>query len=375
MPIRKNRVTSLPPFLVVAAIAFAGALRAETPPEPDVLVLNDGEKLIGQLLSANGPSVKFKSNALGDVTVDWSKIKELHTPRRFAVIPKNVDLRKPADASRVPQGTLSMADQKLSVNGATTATIPVADSAHVVEQPAFQNAVEHQPGLLAGWKGAVTGGAALVESTQNSRTFTAALNLVRAVPEYDWLAPRDRTTINLSAAYGDATQPGSPSLKTSIYHADGERDEYFNARWFGFGLISYDHNFGQGLNLAQNYGGGIGWTVLKEANQELDLKGSFGYIRQDLSGVPANNLAGATAGETFNRKFKRGVVFNEQISVTGALNNASAYSGVASAMLAMPVYKRLNFTVSTAENYLGDPPPGFRRSSFQFVTGVTYALK
>lgn len=369
MSFGKSSTTSLPLFLIVAA------LRAAPAPQPDVLILNDGEKLIGHLVSSSGSSVKFKSDAVGEVTVDWSKIKELQSPRRFAVVPKNADLRRPEDASKVPVGTLAVADQKLTVNGATTATIPVADAAHVLDEAAFQNAVEHQPGLFDGWKGALTGGIALVESTQNSRTFTESLNLVRAVPEYDWLAPRDRTSINVSAEYGDATQPGSPSLMTEIYHADGERDEYFNSRWFGFGRISFDHNFGQGLDLAQNYGGGVGWTVLKQANQELDLKGGMSYIRQDLSGTPADNLAGATAAEIFNRKFAHGMIFSEQISLVAALNNTAASSAAASAMLAMPLYKRLNFTVSSGENFLNDPPPGFRKNSFQFVTGVTYALK
>jgi hypothetical protein len=277
--------------------------------------------------------------------------------------------------AEVVHGTLSMADQKLAVNGSVATNVPVAESEHVVDEPSFQKAISGKPGEFSGWKGAVTGGVALVEATQDSRTFTGSLSLVRVMPEYDWLAPRDRTSINLSAVYGDATQPAEPPLKTAIYHADGERDEYFSERWFGFGRISFDHNFGQGLDLAQNYGGGVGWTVLKRADEELDLKGSLSYIRQGLEAAPADNLLGTTAAETFNRKFHHGVVFTEQISVIGAANKQSAYSASGSAMLAMPLYKRFNFTVSTADNFLNDPPPGFRKNSLQFVTGVTYSLK
>jgi hypothetical protein len=370
MPFATISGTSLPAILLLTAVLHAGA-----PPEPDVLILNDGEKLIGHLVSSNGPSVKFKSDALGDLTLQWSKIKEFHSARQFAVIPKDVDARKPEGLKEIVHGQLSMADQKLVIAGPIPMSVPVGESEHVVDEPAFDKAVGGQPGILEGWKGALTGGIALVEATQDSRTFTGSASFVRVSPDDDWLAPRDRTSINLSAAYGDATQPGEPSLMTEIYHADGERDEYFNDRWFGFGRVVFDHNFGQGLDLSQNYGGGIGWTVLKRDNEELDLKGSMSFIRQDLSGVPAENLAGATAAETFNRKFRRGVVFTEQISLIGALNNASAYTAAGNATLAMPLYKRLNFTVSTTDNVLGDPAPGFRKNSLQFVTGVTYSLK
>jgi len=62
------------PFLAVAA-------------EPDVLISTSEEKLIGQLESATATTVTFKSEVAGEVTVPWSKVKELHSKRRFAVIP------------------------------------------------------------------------------------------------------------------------------------------------------------------------------------------------------------------------------------------------------------------------------------------------
>ena len=343
--------------------------------EPDVLILNSGEKLIGQLVRSSATAVTFKSVALGNLTFDWNKVREFHSSREFAVVPKDVNPTKPEGIAEIVHGTLSMADQKMVVAGATTITVPVAESEHVVDEAAFQNAIESQPGIFGGWKGSLTGGISLVEATQDSRTFTGSANFVRAIPSEDWLAPRDRTSINVSAAYGDATQPGAPKLLTSIYHGDGERDEYLSDRWFAFGQISYDHNFGQGLDFGQDYGGGVGWTVLKTASEDLDLKGSFGYIRRDLTGVPADNLAGVTTQETYNRKFKHGVVFSEQISLIGALNQEDAYSAAANAKLIMPLYKRFNFTVASVDNYLGDPPAGFRRNSFQFTTGVTYSLK
>jgi len=71
-------------------------------PEPDVLVFTDGERLVGHFEQSNGKSVKFKSDAVGEVTVDWSKVKELHTSQKFAVIPKNVELKRNSDLSKTP---------------------------------------------------------------------------------------------------------------------------------------------------------------------------------------------------------------------------------------------------------------------------------
>jgi len=346
---------------------------AQAPPSPDVLILTDGEKLMGQFVKATGGSLSFKSAALGVVTVDWSEVKELQSTQRVAVIPKNVTLRLPRDAAKATRGTVSMADRRLQISGAQP--VPLADVGNVVDDSEFQKALEHKDGLLHDWKGALTGGAALVEATQDTRTFNGSVNLMKQEPADDWLVPRDRTSVNFNAVYGKQTQPGTPEAITSIYHADGERDEYFNPRWFGFGRVAFDHNFGQGLHLEQDYGGGVGWIALKNGNEELDVKGSGSYIRQGLNGLPANNLAGATAAETFNRKLAHGMIVDEQLSFVGALNKPSAYSTQGGIRLTMPVYRRLSFTTGTEDSFLNDPPPGFRKNSFQFTAGATYTLK
>src|SRR5580704_16705675 len=102
---------------VMLAIAFAGvsAFAQKPASEPDVLLFTDGEKLIGHLVSSNGASVTFKSDMAGEITVDWSKVKELHSSQQFAVIGKNVELKRHPDGSKIPQGTLTMTEQKIEV--------------------------------------------------------------------------------------------------------------------------------------------------------------------------------------------------------------------------------------------------------------------
>jgi hypothetical protein len=386
----KRRFSPLSAFGIQAillgftGILFVSQARAQAgqsapKPEPDVLLFVNGEKLIGHLERATDKTVTFKSDMAGEITVDWSKVKELQSSQKFAVVPKNVTLRMHRDTSNIPQGTVSMADQKLEVSpgeGQPPQTVPVADAAHVVDQPAFQKAVTENPGLFRDWNGSVTGGLSLVEATQNSRTFTGGFNLVRALPTQDWLTPRNRTTIDFTASYGEVTQPNTPSIKTEIYHADAERDEYLTSRVFAFGALAFDHNFSQGLDLQQTYGGGIGWTAIKTANEELDLKGSMNYIRQSFQDPTQNqNLVGSSFGENYNRKLPRGILFAQSLVFTPAWNNTSAYSALGSATLTIPAYKRLNLTVGVVDTFLNNPPPGFKKNSLQLTTGLTYLLR
>lgn len=365
---------SLALFLSVAALA---AVQAAPKPEPDVLILSDGEKLIGHLVLSNGSSVRFASDILGEVTVDWAKVKELHSAQPFAVVTKDVKLGKKPDTSGVSEGPVNVADQKIVVSAPGGAkTIALADATHVLDVPTFEKASNGDPGFLHGWGGTVTAGASLVQATQSSRTFTESVSLVRGIPGEDWLPRRNRMTADFSSAYGLQSQPGSAHIKTSIYHGDFERDEYFSASAFGFGQAQFDHNYSQGLNLQQTYLGGIGWSALRRSNETLDLKGGVSYIRQQFSGATAsNNLASSVFDERFTRKLGKGATFSQELSVSPSWSNTKAISALGNATLAVPVYKRFTFSTGVIENYLNNPPPGFRKNSFQFVTGLTYVLR
>lgn len=361
-----SRLTWMTMICGAAAFGQAGAS-----PEPDVLIFTNGEKLIGHLKRSNGATVTFKSDMAGEVKVEWSKIKELHSSQTFAVIKTDMKVHRHFDPSSVPQGVISMADQKLDLKGQT---IPVAEAAHLIDAADFQKDIGH-PGFFEAWKGSLTGGLSLVESTQKSQTFTGGFHFMRAIPTADWLEPRNRTLVDFNASYGKVTQPGTPTVKTEIYHAGVERDEYFSPRVFGFGQATFDHNFSQGLDLQQMYGGGLGWAVIKKADRELDLKGSVTYTRQSFQQSKGDqNLIGVTLAQNYNRTFAHGILFVEQLSVTPSFNNSDAYSAIGSAGLTIPFYKRLNLSAGAVDNFLNNPPPGFKKNSFQFTTGVTYTL-
>jgi hypothetical protein len=199
-----------------------------------------------------------------------------------------------------------------------------------------------------------------VEATQKSRTITNSIALVRAIRDQDWPTRRNRTGFDFSGSYGLVSQPNTPTVKTSIYHADAERDEYFSPAIFGFGQAQFDHNYSQGLDLQQR---------VQESNEGLDLKGGISFSRQQFSGsTTAKNLAASVFDEKYLRKFFHGITFAQEFSVSPAWTQTKALSAFGSASLALPVYKHFSFTVGAIDNFLNDPPPGFKKNSVQFTT-------
>lgn len=365
-------------FALIGAFQIYGqAPDAVAKPEADVLTLTDGEKLIGQLESATGSSVVFKSSLLGELTIDWSKVADLHSSQKFAAIPKGAQIKRNEGVAGVSHGSVAVNDQKIEIQGGSgpQTPVPVSNIANLVPEASFERAFQ-RTSFLRGWKGGATAGVSLTEATQKNQTFTSALNLVRSVPEENWLFLRSRTSIEYSQAYGKLTQPNTPAIKTSLYHIGVEQDWYLSPRLFAFGQAIFDHNFSQGLQLQQTYGGGLGWVVLKGVKQELDFKASVDYINQRFDASNLNrSLIGSVFGETYTRTFVRGILFNEQAGFTPSWNDTSAYSSFASAALTFPVYHNFGFTVGALDTFLNNPPPSFKKNSFQFTLGATYAFK
>lgn len=361
-----------------ALCCYAQATNPNQPGATDVMICKDGEKFVGHLVSSNDSSVVFKSDAAGQLTVDWSKVQELHSSTKFAALLKGKKLRGAQDANTVPQGTVVVADQQMQISTATQTapqSIPVTNVAQLVSQAAFERALERHS-FFEGWNGGATVGIAYTSSTQKSQSYTAALNLTRAVPNETWLDPKSRTLIAVNEAYGEISQPATPTTKTSITHLGVEQDWYFVPRLFGFGQALFDHNFSQGLDLQQDYGGGLGFVVFKRAKQELDVKGSVDYIDQRFAVASQNkSLIGSTLGETYVYKFPRSIVFTESGNYIPAWNDSKAFSAVVNANLTFPVYHSFGFTMGGIDNYLNDPPPGFKRNSFTLTLGATYSIK
>jgi len=376
-------------FFAAAAslLTLSLAAHAQAPAAAsDVIVFTNGDQLTGKLLREVGGTVTFHSDMAGDITVPWEKVKTIQSSQQFAVIQQGQHINR-KQASDVPQGTVKVEDSQVKVTPAASGTekdIPVKDAAYMIDTPTFTKEVARNPSWKYGWTGSVTFGASIVEATQNSHSFTGGAALSRTIPTVTWLDPRQRTTIGFTSAYGTVDQPGVSSTKTNILDFTAEQDWYVSPRFYFLADADFTHNYSQGLDLQQVYGGGIGYTLIKTPKQELDLKADVHFERQTYFVVPlvppppptpSKNLVGADFGDIWAVKLPKGLVFNQTATITPAFNNTNAYSAIASTTLVFPVYKRLGFSVGALDDFLNDPAFGSKKNSFQFTAGLNYTLK
>jgi hypothetical protein len=390
--------------VVSAAESCAAQSKLEAPnPAPDVLILSNGDTLHGKFVSEAGGKVTFHSGPLGDVILAWDKIKELHVSGKFGVLSLTGAVRGRKQVAQFPVGTFDVTDQKVTVhldNAPATAPIPVAKAQYIMESATLDKQINRAPGFFVGWNGSATAGATVVAASSNQYTFTGAVNLVRTIPAVAWLDTRNKTIFGFNESYGKITQPAysyaatppstgsisAPAVvtKSSITHFGAERDEYFSPRVYGLAQTAFDHNYAQDLQLQQIYGGGLGWTAVKSPKQEVDLKGTAQYEKQQfISGAASvnQNLIGSTFAVNYILHLKL-LTYTQALSFIPAYNNVKAYSATETDTLAFPAYKNFSFSVGTLDSYLNDAPfegtsstPPTKPNSFQFTMGLTYAFK
>lgn len=388
-------------FLLTAATISPAQAK---PPDaaPDVLVLSNGDTLHGKFVSETAGKVTFHSDPLGDVTLGWDKIKELHATGKFGVINQSIAIRGKRRPAQFPVGTIDVTDQAVVVhpdNATPIAPMPIKNAQFIMDNATLDKQINREPGFFTGWNGAATAGATLVSATDNQYTVTGAVNLVRAVPTVSWLDARNKTLFGFNESFGQITQPAYsyspapaaplvavPSIvtKSSITHFGAERDEYFSPRVYALGQAAFDHNFAQDLQLQQIYGGGFGWTVVKSPKQEVDLKGTAQYEKQQFTAGTGNanqNLIGSTFAADYVLHLKL-LTFTQALSFIPAYNNPTAYSANETDTIALPAYKNFSFSVGTVDTYLNNAPfiataanPPTKPNSFQFTMGVTYNIK
>jgi hypothetical protein len=380
-----SQMTSIFPCLLLAGCLFPAlptqAADAAAKPKPDVLVFSNGDTLTGKLDHEAAGSVSFASDNAGTVEVPWAKLKELHTQGEFAVIQTGSPVgRKKANVD-IPIGTISIEGDTLTVVTKTGARqIPVKEIAYIVDQATFEKNVYKKQGFTQGITGAITAGASTVNSTQNSVSINSGVVLSRVVPPVPWMPARQRTLLDFNSNYGKVTQPNTPTVKTNILHAGIEEDEYLSPRFYLLEQAMWDHNYSQGLDLQQLYGGGAGFTAIKDAKQELDVTGIIDYTKQSFSGTDTtaaytNNIIGSSFGDNYIRKFPRKIVFTEIAAFNPAWNSPSDYSANVSVGATFPVYKNFAFSLGVIDSYLNDPPPGFKGNSVQLNTGLSYTIQ
>jgi len=366
------------PMVLLAYFACCQAQSVDQGKKPpaDVLIFGNGDKLTGKILSADSAAVTFQSEVAGKVTIPWTTVRELQSASSFVAIPKGVVLVRGSEPTGTLRGKMALNKQDLELKGddpAPVQTLPLNKVATVIPASTFTE-VNKPVGFFTNWHGRGAFGVNLTRSTQDVLGYSTGFNAVRQDPSVPWESLKSRDTIDVNYVQSKISSYGE-SIDISIMNALYERDHFITPRFYLLGIAYLERNNSQGLNLRQNYGGGPGYFLVWNERTSFEVYGALRYSYQQLTDPSFNrSIFGGRFGEFLTHRFKSGASFSERATYYPAFNYEKDYFASFSVSLSVPVYKRLGVQISAFDNYFNEPPPGFKRNSFQSSLGLTYAF-
>ncbi|HEV2101161.1 MAG TPA: DUF481 domain-containing protein [Candidatus Acidoferrum sp.] len=346
----------------------------------DQVVLKNGDRLTGKIVSGDGKTLLLKSEFAGDVTIRWDAITDIESSDNI-----NITLK---DGTRL-SGKVTTQDGKFVVAGAPTAPTPAIAAKEAVvavrndaEQHTFDVQTERMahPRFTYFWNGTVDTGLALTRGNSETASFTLAAKAIRETP-------RDKLTV-----YGDYIFANNSSVPPSVTTANaldaGVRGDLniHSGRLFVFALGDFQTNQLQHLDLRSVFGGGFGYHFIKTANTTFDLFGGITYDRDSFGAynttnpapppvlllVPSSvqNSAEAVLGEEFDTKLSKRTALTERFSFYPNLSHTGDYRFQLDSTVSTQMKKWLSWQSTFSDRYISYPPVGLKANDLLLSTGL-----
>ncbi|HXH67027.1 MAG TPA: DUF481 domain-containing protein [Candidatus Limnocylindrales bacterium] len=348
--------------------------------DADQVVLKNGDRLTGKIITGDGKTLLLKSEFAGDVTIQWDAITDIESSDNI-----NITLK---DGTRL-SGKVTTQDGKFVVAGAPVAAAPsVAAKEAIVavrndpEQHAFDVQTDRMahPRFTYFWNGMVDTGLALTRGNSETVNFTLAAKAIRETP-------RDKLTV-----YGDYIFANNGSIPPSVTTANaldaGIRGDLniHSGRLFVFALGDFQTNQLQHLDLRTVFGGGLGYHLIKTANTTFDLFGGITYDRDSFGAynvanpapppvlllIPSSvqNSAEAVVGEEFDTKLSKRTSVTERFSFYPNLSHTGDYRFQLDSTISTQMKKWLSWQATLSDRYISYPPVGLKANDLLLSTGL-----
>ena len=355
-------------LLLLSSVAYA-----------DQVVLKNGDRLSGKVVTGDGKTLLLKSEFAGDVTILWDAITDIESSDNI-----NITLK---DGTRL-SGKVTTRDGKFVVAGAPAAATPsVAAKEAIVavrndaEQHSFDVETERMahPKFQYFWNGTLDTGLALTRGNSETANFTLAAKAIRETP-------RDKLTV-----YGDYIFANNSSVPPSVTTANAldaglRGDLNFRTHLFVFAFTDFQTNQLQHLDLRSVFGGGFGYHLIKTANTTFDFFGGISYDRDSFGAYnltnptppPAlllfpssvQNSAEAVLGEEFDAKLSKRTALTERFSFYPNLSHTGDYRFQLDSTISTQMKRWLSWQATFSDRYISYPPVGLKANDLLLSTGL-----
>lgn len=140
--------------------------------------------------------------------------------------------------------------------------------------------------------------------------------------------------------------------------------------WQATGLMQFESDDQQGLNLRALYGGAIGNRVYNQRRMRIDLYGGLVVNHEEFEDQPSTDSLEGLLGAAYRLRSARGIDIDASLSVLPSLEQSDRLRMQFDGSLSIDLFADLDFKLTVYDRYDSQPPPGNDTND----TGVTLGL-
>jgi putative salt-induced outer membrane protein YdiY len=326
-------------LLITVCFAFTTANAAE-------IHLRDGSLVIGSILSLqDSEDLIVDTEHMDEVTIEWEAIREI---RETQVI--EVEL---FNGQRL-FGQVVLDEKGVSIIGdETTVTLP-------------------PDGIFA--------------ITEVNESFWEGFDMYTDVGTNIVRGNNEVTQLSLGAGIGYDGRDFETSLDaTTIINEQTEGQDLRRAtlagnytyrlprNWQASGLLQFESDDQQGLNLRTLYGGAIGNRVYNQRRMRIDLYGGLVINHEEFEGQPRSESLEGLLGAAYRLRSARGIDIDASLAVLPSLEQSDRLRMQFDGSLSIDLFADLDFKLTVYDRYDSQPPPGNETNDTGLTLGLSWS--
>ena len=343
------------------ALLLLALLALTTDAFADQIVLKNGDRLTGTIVRADGKTIVFKSDLVGEVTVALDNVDNVTADR-----PLYLTLTD----GRVVSGLVTVRNKQFEVKSGNGSVVIERSAIAIMRSADEQRVYEStlNPGWFEQWSGGADLGFALTRGNSSTTNLALGMNIARETL-------RDKTSLYAASIYNRENTNGISRTVANTFRFGARYDRNINRDWFGYGFTDLEHNGLQDLNLRWVLGGGIGYHAIKNERTTLDLLGGLDMSREFFEGIDNDRTSlEAQLGQTLDHRLTPRLSLKEQLFFFPNLSEGGDYRINFDAGIVADVTRRIGWQVTLSDRYLSNPPGGAKQNDLLLTTGLKVKL-
>jgi len=336
--------------LALGAIALGATLA-----RADEVVFTNGDRLTGTIKSIDGGKLKIDTKVAGVVTVDMKDVQTFSTdsPVQMRLKDKSV-LRQPVAAQGVAATQPATAPAEIAVGGRT---VPLDEIKRVQAKQAWAGSVLVNGNLARG-------------NTHNENLGAAADAVLRRDDEWH----DDRFSLTAAYNFGRQTVGGVNSTSADNWFAQAKYDKFFTEKWYGYGVIRYDHDRLAFLEYRLAPGVGVGYQWVESPDFNFNTEAGVSYVYEDYSNDGNQDRVALRLAYHLDKNLNANVSIFHNLEWLPAFDDPADYNLNTDAGIRAKMTDKLFSEFKVVYQRDNTPAPGALKNDLRFLLGVGYSF-